>query len=64
MASFHLVLEGAYWLEVHDGEHPIPLRSGDLVILPRGQTHQLRDDLSRRVRGLKVWSSANRPCGT
>ena len=53
MASFHLVLEGACWLEVQDGEHPIPLTSGDLVILPRGQTHQLRDDLSRRVRALK-----------
>jgi len=53
MASFHLVIEGACWLEVHGDERPIPLKSGDLVMIPRGQAHQLRDDLSRRVRALE-----------
>jgi AraC family transcriptional regulator, alkane utilization regulator len=48
-ASFHLVLAGDGWLEVQDGEGPVVLASGDLVILPRGHAHRVRSDLSARV---------------
>jgi hypothetical protein len=58
-ASFHLVLEGVCWLEVQDGERPVPLGSGDLVMLLRGQTHQLRDDLRHRVRPLEELIAAH-----
>jgi len=45
-ATFHLVLEGAGWLEVADGTEPQRLEAGDLVLLPRGHAHQLRDRLN------------------
>ena len=48
-ATFHLVTRGGCWLEVQDGDQPRWLASGDLVILPHGHAHQLRDDLSRHV---------------
>ena len=41
--TFHLVLEGDGWLEVADGSAPRYLQAGDLVLLPRGHAHQLRD---------------------
>jgi AraC-like DNA-binding protein len=42
----HYVLEGALRLAV-DGEPPIELRTGDLVLLPRNDVHRLGSDLSR-----------------
>jgi AraC-like DNA-binding protein len=42
VASFHIVLEGAGVLEV-DGEPPLQLARGDLVVLPHGDTHVVRD---------------------
>src|SRR5262245_64211248 len=41
----HYVLEGALRLAV-DGEPPIELRTGDLVLLPRNDLHRLGSDLS------------------
>lgn len=38
---FHLVGRGAAWLHSEGLEVPIPLRSGDLVMLPRCQWHQI-----------------------
>lgn len=52
-ATFHLLLEGEAWLEVPDGEPPRRLRAGDLVILPRGHAHQLRDRPGSRAPLLK-----------
>lgn len=40
--SFHFVTRGSCRLEV-DGEEPAELRAGDLVVLPRGPEHALRD---------------------
>lgn len=39
-AGFHLIAEGACWLQTADAA-PIQLVSGDVVLLPRGTTHQL-----------------------
>src|SRR5215472_16660336 len=39
VAKFHLVLAGTCWLDVSGHEPPVQLRTGDLVILPRGERH-------------------------
>lgn len=43
-ATFHIVTAGTAWLEVEgaDGD-PIQVRQGDLVLLPTGAPHALRD---------------------
>ncbi len=44
LAAFHVVTSGNCWLQVDadgEGRH---LHAGDLVILPRGNTHWLRDE--------------------
>jgi AraC-like DNA-binding protein len=46
IASFHLVATGDCWLEVSDGQSPVHLRAGDLVLLPTGQVYQLKDTLA------------------
>ena len=43
MAKFHVVLEGACWLEA-DGLDPVKLAEGDLVILAHGHGHVMRDE--------------------
>ena len=42
VAKFHLVLEGAGLLVI-DGREPERVLAGDLVILPRGQAHEMKD---------------------
>ncbi|WP_027210807.1 AraC family transcriptional regulator [Burkholderia sp. WSM2232] len=42
IAPFHLVLEGECVIETADGA-PVPLRSGDFVLFPRGTAHRVRD---------------------
>jgi AraC-like DNA-binding protein len=41
--SFHVVLAGRGTLEVDGGAGPVELRAGDLVVLPKGDAHWLRD---------------------
>src|SRR5262249_11592531 len=43
VATFHLVLVGAAWVTVQ-GHDPMPVGTGELIVLPRGQTHTLSDD--------------------
>lgn len=43
LAAFHVVTTGECWLEV-EGAADRRLCAGDLVILPRGDLHRLRDD--------------------
>jgi AraC family transcriptional regulator, alkane utilization regulator len=43
MPAFHLLTSGAAWLEVDGGSEALPLAAGDLVILPRGDGHRVRD---------------------
>jgi AraC-like DNA-binding protein len=41
--AFHLLTAGTAWLEVDGERDGIRLQAGDLVILPRGDGHQVRD---------------------
>lgn len=43
VGSFHMVIEGGGWLQVDELGSPIPLRTGDLAILPRGSAHWVKD---------------------
>lgn len=40
-ASFHLVTAGRCWLDRRDGQAPLPLDPGDLLVLPRDAPHRL-----------------------
>ena len=51
--AFHLLTSGLAWLEVEGEPDPIPLHAGDLVILPRGHAHAVRDSLASPVRWLE-----------
>jgi AraC-like DNA-binding protein len=44
LAAFHVVVSGECWLQVDADGEPRQLGAGDLVILPRGDEHRLRDD--------------------
>ncbi|WP_018349917.1 AraC family transcriptional regulator [Longispora albida] len=46
--GFHVVLDGSCWLVPPEGE-PIALGAGDVVLLPRGASHALVDDLTSGV---------------
>ena len=50
--AFHLLTSGSAWLAVDGEADPIRLRAGDLVILPRGQGHTVRDSPASPVRWL------------
>jgi AraC family transcriptional regulator, alkane utilization regulator len=41
--AFHILTAGGGWLEVEGRPEPIRLSAGDLVILPRGEGHLVRD---------------------
>jgi AraC-like DNA-binding protein len=51
VAKFHLVLEGHGWLEL-SGQEPVRVNAGDLVILPDGHSHVMRDAPGSAVLGL------------
>jgi AraC-like DNA-binding protein len=51
IAKFHLVLDGGAWLTV-DGRAPMRVVSGDLVVLPHGDTHTIADDPESAVPAL------------
>ena len=40
-ASFHLVSSGRCWLDRMDGEAPLALAAGDLLVMPRDAPHRL-----------------------
>jgi len=50
-AKFHVVLSGECWLDV-EGQEPIHLSGGDLVALPHGHAHALRDVPGSSIRPL------------
>ena len=52
IAKFHLVLDGACWLSL-DGHDPVPLRQGELVVLPAGQRHTISDAVGSPVTRLE-----------
>ncbi len=51
IAKFHLVLDGAGWVTV-DGEAPLSVGSGDLVVLPHGHAHIISDHPASSVAAL------------
>jgi AraC-like DNA-binding protein len=50
--AFHLVSEGRCWLEVEGEPAKVALKRGDLVLLPAGSPHAMRDHPSSLVTGL------------
>jgi AraC-like DNA-binding protein len=69
VAKFHLVLEGACWLQA-DGVGPACLAEGDLVILSRGERHTMSDEpgspvlgLDRLIAGYPLDDQARLRCG-
>jgi hypothetical protein len=44
-AVFHIVEQGACWLQVN-GTSPVRLTEGDFAVVTRGQLHTLRDDVA------------------
>jgi AraC-like DNA-binding protein len=51
IAKFHLVLEGACWLQAGSLD-PVRLGAGELAILPRGERHTMSDELDSPVTSL------------
>jgi AraC-like DNA-binding protein len=51
IAKFHLVLDGGGWLTV-DGQAPMRVAGGDLVVLPHGHGHRISDDPESAVTAL------------
>src|SRR5690242_9551292 len=41
---FHLITRGSCWLGVEGEDGQVPLAAGDLVLLPTGRQHWLRDE--------------------
>lgn len=50
-AKFHVLLSGECWLDV-EGQEPIHLSGGDLVAIPHGHAHSLRDEPGSPIRPL------------
>ena len=40
LISYHLLMEGTCWATV-EGEDPVKLSAGDIIVLPHGDTHRL-----------------------
>ena len=47
LISYHAIMEGACWCTL-DGEEPIKLVAGDIVVLPHGDTHVLATEVGMR----------------
>lgn len=53
-ATFHFVASGQCWLEGDGIRSPVELATSDLVILPHGNRHTLRDDQGSPIRDLEA----------
>jgi AraC-like DNA-binding protein len=51
-AAFQTVARGTCWLEVAGVAKPVQLSEGDLVVLPRGDAHLIRNPLATRAADL------------
>jgi AraC-like DNA-binding protein len=51
--AFHVVTSGHCWLEVDGEPNQVALAAGDLVLLPTGRRHWLRDEPGSEARGLE-----------
>jgi AraC-like DNA-binding protein len=59
--AFHVVTTGTCWLEVDGEPDQIPLAAGDLVLLPTGRRHWLRDDPATSAAELEELLAATPP---
>ena len=50
-AHFHVIERGGAWLRI-EGQEPIALAGGDLVVVPHGTGHTLTDSLATKARPL------------
>jgi AraC-like DNA-binding protein/mannose-6-phosphate isomerase-like protein (cupin superfamily) len=53
MGSFHVVIRGAGSLEVEGVDESFPMRTGDLIVFPRGDAHWVRDSESTAAPSLE-----------
>ncbi|TCO48238.1 AraC-like DNA-binding protein [Kribbella antiqua] len=54
LAKFHIVLDGAAWLELDSPAESHRLEAGAIVVLPRGTGHVVRDEPGTPVRYLEA----------
>lgn len=47
LISYHLIMEGSCWCTL-EGEPPVKLEAGDIVVLPHGDTHVLSTEIGMR----------------
>ena len=47
LISYHLIMEGTCWATL-EGEEPIKLETGDIIVLPHGDTHVLSTEIGMR----------------
>jgi AraC-like DNA-binding protein len=50
-AHFHVIERGSAWLRI-EGQEPVALAGGDLVVVPHGTGHTLSDSLATKARPL------------
>ncbi len=62
-AIFHVIVEGSGWVEVEGGGPAQPFRSGDLLLMPHGTSHVLRDQPSSLARAIRELPSQSGPDG-
>ena len=48
-SHFYVVSAGSGWLELDGSSHAVPMAGGDLVLLPKGGRHVLRDGPGSRA---------------
>src|SRR4051812_33506391 len=47
LISYHLMMEGSCWASI-EGESPIKLSAGDVIMLPHGDTHVMATTIGMR----------------
>jgi len=47
LVSYHLIMSGGCWLEL-EGEAPVKLSAGDIIVMPHGDTHVLTTEVGKR----------------
>jgi AraC-like DNA-binding protein len=59
LISYHLIMEGSCWATI-EGEEPIKLSAGDIIVLPHGDTHVLATTLGmRRTPEMSMYRAPN-----
>jgi AraC-like DNA-binding protein len=47
LVSYHLIMSGGCWLEL-EGEVPVKLSAGDIIVMPHGDRHVLTTEVGKR----------------